>query len=495
MQYLALLQLAAPHAILVVAALAVLGADLGALTGLQAAARRRICGMLAVAGCGLSAAWILAVPPPSESFGPTLVSDVLTRWAGVGVLLLAGFSILLGSWSEITEHVGEFYGLVLVAVVGMLFLIGTEDLLVAFIALELTSLCLYALTGFSPSRPESAEAALKYFLFGAISAAITLFGISLLYGLTGVTGLPLIASALAGHPSVAALPLAGMAHAPLVQVALVMTAAGFAFKVAAAPFHLWAPDVYQGAPVPATALVASASKVAGFFILTKVMAVGFGGDPTQGTTSGLVLLAVLAAVSIIVGNLAALAQIRVKRLLAYSAVAHTGYVLLGVMTPESGGMASVIFYTVTYGLATIGVLGVIGLLEQQGADDSFSALAGLCQRSMFLSVCLLVCVLSLAGIPPLSGFFAKFWVFSVALGAGEHELRLVWLVLLALAGSCVSLYYYVKILKEVFLRPAPSDEPVVVPLVTRIAVGASALGVVLLGCFPEGWVSALLRGL
>jgi NADH-quinone oxidoreductase subunit N len=366
----------------------------------------------------------------------------------------------------------------------------------AFLSLELTSICLYALTALSP-RPVASEAALKYFLFGGISAGVTLFGISLLYGLTGSTALPEIAGAVTGAGQRGAVG-AVSTNAPLFAVALVMTAAGFAFKVAAAPFHLWAPDVYQGAPVPSAALIASGSKVAGFFILAKVMVAGIGGagsTPGPGFSPALGLVAVLCVVSIVIGNLAALAQSSIKRLLAYSAVAHAGYVLLGVMTPGPEGIASVVFYTVTYGLATMGAFGVIGAVEAGGGDDSFSSLGGLCRRSAFLSLCLLVFVLSLAGIPPLSGFFAKFWVFAAALRAGNQEIRLVWLVLLALAGSCVSLYYYLQILKQTYLRsPQPNTSALAVPLTTRISLGLAAAGVILLGCLPEPFLKALMSG-
>lgn len=487
MGYLELLQLAAPQAILLIAALAVLGVDLGALSDSPPITRRRVCALFSGAGCLLAGGWMVAAPAHGKFLEGVLVVDALTLWAAIGVVCFTLLTIAIAADSALEAHVGEYFSLILMGTVGMLFLVSTEDLLMAFVSLELTSLSLYALTAFVSGRAESIEAALRYFLFGTVAAAMTLFGMSLLYGLSGSTSLSAVAHALAQSKG----------FAPLMLVATVMTAAGFAFKVAAAPFHLWAPDAYQAAPVSAGALIASGSKVAGFFILAKVMLVGFGGAGVldrhePGMPPWVLLLGAISAMSVVAGNLTALAQRRVKRLLAYSAVAHAGYILLGAMTPTPNGIASLLFYVVTYGLATVGVFAVLAVLEFNGIDDTFAGLAGLGRRSVFLSSCLLIFVLSLAGIPPLSGFFAKFWLFAAAM-RGDDGVRLLWLVLLALAGSAVSLYYYLQILKQVYLRPVTSDDrKLSVPLLSRLALTASAAGVVLLGCLPESIVASLI---
>src|SRR6185369_14572442 len=265
--------------------------------------------------------------------------------------------------TRFTTHVGEYFALILLATVGMMFLVSSEDLLMIFVSLELTSLSLYILAAFGKESRKSAEAALKYFLFGGMSAAFTLFGLSLVYGLSGSTNLPEIAAALAGK---------GLD--PLLIVAIVMVVIGFGFKVAAVPFHLWAPDAYQGAPTPSAAFIASGSKVASFFILAQVMMIGFAGAEGsaafQKYAAGWVpVIAVGAACSMVLGNLAAIVQSSVKRLLAYSAIAHGGYMLLAVASHDEQAVASLIYYAVTYGLTTIGAFGVVAIVEEQTGDD------------------------------------------------------------------------------------------------------------------------------
>src|SRR6202040_3816793 len=270
--------------------------------------------------------------------------DPLTRLVKIALLVLAIFTIMISLETDFTPHVGEYFALILLAVVGMMFLVGAEDILMIFISLELTSLSLYILTAFDKRSVKSAEAALKYFLFGGMAAAFTLFGLSLLYGLSGATNLGQIAAA--SH---------GPKLDPLLVLAIVMTVIGFGFKVAAVPFHLWAPDAYQGAPTPSAAFIASGSKVASFFIFAKVMMLGFahagGSGAWQAYAPGwMPVLAVLAAFSMLLGNLTAIAQSNVKRLLAYSAIAHGGYALLGILANGPQGISSLVYYVVTYGL-------------------------------------------------------------------------------------------------------------------------------------------------
>src|SRR6185503_7359287 len=281
-----------------------------------------------------------------------------------------------------TDHVGEFFALLLLATVGMMFLVSSEELLMIFVSLELTSLSLYILTAFNKRIPTSAEAALKYFLFGGMAAAVTLFGMSLIYGLSGATNLRAIAAALAG-PTLD----------PLLLAAIVMTVIGLGFKVAAVPFHLWAPDAYEGAPTPSAAFIASGSKVASFFILAKVMMLGFAGAEGSGAWRAhlpgwVPVLGAVAALSLVLGNLAAIAQKSVKRLLAYSAIAHAGYALLGVLTNNLGGVASLVYYVVTYALTVLGAFGVVGAVEESAGEARLTDFAGLCWRAPLLSTCM-----------------------------------------------------------------------------------------------------------
>jgi NADH-quinone oxidoreductase subunit N len=303
------------------------------------------------------------------------------------------------------------------------------------------------MTAFDKTDIRSAEAGLKYFLFGSTASAFTLFGLSLIYGMAGTTGLAIIAQKLSAQPI-----------SPLLFAGIVMTLVGFAFKIAAAPFHLWAPDAYQGAPVPSAAFIASGSKVASFVVLGKIVLVGFGPDKGSAAWHAMIagwapVLAVLAALSILIGNLVALAQSNVRRLLAYSAVAHAGYTLLGLIAGGREGFSATLFYATVYAFTLVGAFGVVALVRRETGGDDLMNFAGLRVRSPLLAGCMSIFMLSLAGLPPLAGFFGKFYLFSAALRADENH-GLLWLVALALLGSLISLYYYLIVLKVIFV-----DEP------------------------------------
>lgn len=493
--YLEILRLAAPEGVLVIALLAVLAADAVALRGVQLRSRLAVTALITGAGLLLATAWLLGVAPSGEIGHGILVSDALTRLVKVSILLLAAFTVLLSIDHGFTEHCGEYFALLLLATLGMVFLVSSEDILMIFVSLELTSLSLYILAALDKRSLASAEAALKYFLFGGVAAAFTLFGLSLLYGVTGSTNLDDIAAQLCARINGAS------SLDPLLILAMVLTVVGFGFKIAAVPFHLWAPDVYQGAPGPVAAFIASGSKVASFFILAKVLLVGF--QPVPGTlvlgggTAGWIpLLAMMATVSMLVGNLAAIVQSSVRRLLAYSAVAHAGYMLVGFMTASASSLAAIIYYSITYGITALGAFGVVLAVEGEAGDDRLTSFAGLSRRSPLLSLCLLVFMLSLAGIPPLAGFFGKFYVFMSALNGDTVALPALWLVLLALGMSAVSLYYYLQVLKQVFVRSAAPDAPRIhVNLPTRIVVGALAALTILLGVLPQFLIDSLLQAI
>jgi NADH-quinone oxidoreductase subunit N len=369
-----------------------------------------------------------------------------------------------------------------------LLIASARDLLVIFIGLELLSLGLYILTAFAKSSGKSAEAALKYYLFGGMSAAFLLFGFSYFYGLSGSTNLAKIQEAIAtSGPS------------PLFYIAWILVVAGLGFKVAAVPFHLWAPDTYEGAPTPAAAFIASVSKVASFALLISIseswLRIGERCGPWPQLAG---ILLVLAAASMIVGNLAALAQVSVRRLLAYSAIAHAGYILLGIAFIPGDVSSSflvekaVLFYVLTYGLTTIGAFGVVGVVERATGSDKLDSFLGLHKRNPVLAAVLLVLFLSLAGIPPLVGFWAKFNLFAAVLGVSAGPVPFA-LVALAVALSAVSLYYYLQVLKRAYVMPAVDETPIKAHPVTLAVLVAIAAAVVLLGCFPallQGWISS-----
>jgi NADH-quinone oxidoreductase subunit N len=280
-----------------------------------------------------------------------------------------------------------------------------------------------------------------------------------------------------------------------------MVVIGFGFKVAAVPFHLWAPDAYQGAPTPSAAFIASGSKVASFFIFAKVMAIGFAGTEGSGAwhdyAAGWVpIVAIVAALSMVLGNLAAIVQTSVRRLIAYSAIAHAGYMLIAILSHSQQGLASLVYYAVTYGLTTIGAFGVVAVVEQGTGGDKLSDFAGLSRRAPLVSFCMLIFMLSLAGIPPLAGFFGKFYVFTAAVNAGGPNLGLLWLVILAVAMSAVSLFYYLQVLKRIYVADAPNGMgPIEVSTITKVVLVILAGLVILFGCAPNlliGWIEAAI---
>ena len=352
--YFDLLRLAAPETVLVVTALVVLA------LGLWKAHAARLCFGVAAAGLLFASSAVLMLPQASLFNGMLVVTPLISLFKVI-CIALAFFTVILARQLN-TPHHGEYLALLLLATVGLMLLVGSEELLVIFIGLELTGLSLYVMAAFDKTDLRSAEAGLKYFLFGSTASAFTLFGISLVYGMTATTSLPAIASKLS-------------AMTPLLAAGIVMTLIGFAFKIAAAPFHLWAPDTYQGAPATSVAFIASASKVASFFVLGKILLIGFG--PSHGAAGwhAMVagwspLVAVLAALSILIGNLVALAQTNVRRLLAYSAVAHAGYTLLGLVAGGREGFSATLFYTTIYAFTLVGAFGVVGLVRREtGGDD------------------------------------------------------------------------------------------------------------------------------
>lgn len=472
-----------PELALVVGALVVLGFDLLAGRGNDQARRLQSAvtlGLVALA----AAAWGALQPGMSgPAFGGVLVLDSLTLAARLGVIVLAALTLLFLPGVARERHPAEYIAVILFATSGFTLMAAAQQLLLAFLALELASLSLYVLAGFDKSRAESAEAALKYFLVGGMSAAFLLFGFSLLYGLTGTIEFPAMAQQLRTLPT-----------NTLMVVALVMVLVAFGFKAAAAPFHLWAPDVYQGAPAPSAALIASASKLAGFALFVRLLwgglapAAGASADSAPGWIS---VVVVISGVSLLLGNLAALAQSNVRRLLAYSAIAHAGALLLGVIAAGQFGPGRLVYYAATYGLATVGTFAVIAVVERSGRCQGLDDLAGLHRRSPLLAGSLLIFVLSLAGIPPLAGFFGKFIVFAAALQLNGLASPTGWLAMLAIAMSAVALYYYLLILKQALVvAPAPeAASRIKVPAGASVALALISALLIGLGVFP----SVLLR--
>lgn len=377
---------------------------------------------------------------------------------------------------------GEYYALVLFATSGMLLLASANDLIVVFLAVELMSLSLYVLAGLFKRRAPAGEASLKYFLLGVFASAFLLYGIALLYGATGTTNFDRIAAAVGARP-----------RDPLVLIGLGLLLAGFGFKISSVPFHMWAPDVYQGAPTSVTAFIASGSKAAVFAALIRFVLAGLRAMQADWT----VLLGALAALTMTVGNVVAIAQSNVKRMLAYSSVAHVGYMLVGVAAGGVAGGSAVLFYLLAYTFTTVGTFGVLTLCERAGEEAvEVKDYAGLGRRHPLLALTLTLFLLSLIGIPPLAGFVGKFYLFGSAVRAGHVTLAVV-----GVLNSAVAAYYYLRVVVYMYMQEPDGEPTVVAPsLAGGLALVVALIGIVLLGVMPapfadlaQSAVAAVLR--
>lgn len=480
----------APEVVLVITAFIALTLDLVSLRRTPMNTRLRTLGTVAVIGLLVSAIPLCSqlTQATQSLLGGTIVTGPLTALFNLLIVVLTLLTALISMDFDLGRHVGEYFATLLFGAIGMMMLISTEELITIFVALELTSICLYILTAFHKGELRSQEAAVKYFMFGAISSAFLLFGLSYVYGLTGATNLREIATA-AG----------ALGPSPLMAVGLLFVIVGFGFKVAVVPFHLWAPDAYEGAPTPVTAFIATGSKVASFFVFTRVLIIGFGGMTGSAFWGGFgpgwtMLLAVIAAASMVLGNCAAIVQHNVKRLLAYSSIAHAGYIFIGLIAATQMGTTSMLFYIIIYSLTNLGAFGVVSVLASRAGGDEMENFDGMARKAPLLSLLLLIFVLSLAGIPPLGGFFGKFYLFAAAVQRDSQHFGLLWLVVLGIVMSAVSLYYYLILLKHVYVLPPKNDTAVPTPVYLNVALSLVALAVILLGIFPESLL-ALLKSL
>ena len=361
---------------------------------------------------------------------------------------------------------GEYYALVLFSTAGMMLMASAGDLVVVFLSLELMSLSLYVLAGLFKTRLTSGEASMKYFLLGAFASSFLLYGIALLYGATGTTNLDRIAAAAAARGG-----------EPMILIGLGLLLVGFGFKISSVPFHMWAPDVYEGAPTSITALIATGSKAAAFAALIRVLTVALRGAQADWSA----LLWALAALTMTVGNVVALAQSNLKRMLAYSSIAHVGYMLMGLVAGGPAGAGAILFYLLAYTFTTIGAFGAIGLCARAGEEAvEVGDYSGLARRHPVLALTLALFLLSLVGIPPLAGFVAKFYLFGSAVRAGY-----VWLTVLAVLNSAIAAYYYLRVIVYMYMRE-PDGEGVAVTssLAGGLALTLAIVGIVVLGLIP-----------
>ncbi|MFH1561804.1 MAG: NADH-quinone oxidoreductase subunit N [Nitrospirota bacterium] len=434
-----------------------------------------ISGWLTIIGllAGLSSTFTLR---QGELFGGMLVMDNLAIFSKQ-LLLAITIVVTLSSLDYVKKFLvnkGEYYCLLLFATLGMLFMVSAAEFITLFISLELASLICIILTGYLKKDPKSAEAGVKYLLFGVLSSAILLYGMSFLYGLTGSTFIK---------------DISPDTLSPIVLLGIVLLIAGFGFKIAAVPFHMWVPDTYEGAPTPITTYLATASKVAGFVVILRVFMVCFMNIKVEWT----ILIAVLSVLSMGIGNLCALSQTNIKRMLAYSSIAHAGYILIGLAVTSEVGIASIILYLLVYSLASLGAFLVVIAFSNQTGSDTIEDYAGLWKRAPLLALAMLLSLVSMAGIPPLAGFIGKFYLFAGAIKQG-----LIWLPVVGVLFSVVSVYYYFMVVKTMYFKEPKDSTPIIMGKPLSLGIFIAVISIIVIGIYPApflNWAMIAIKSL
>jgi NADH-quinone oxidoreductase subunit N len=411
--------------------------------------------------------------PPDEVrqiFGGMIQQDWLSFAFTLLFIFAAAITALFAMDMKGVGQKGEFYVLMLVSTVGMCLMASSADIIMLYLAIETTSIPMYILAGFMTNDDKSTESGFKYLLFGAAASTIMLYGFSLLYGFTGSTNLHQIAESFY-KPQFPQIAIIG---------SLLLILVGFGFKISMFPFHFWAPDIYEGAPTPIAGFLSTASKAAGFVVLLRVLVTVFTPSATPEWNN---LLAVIAVLTMTIGNVLALAQKNIKRLLAYSSIAHAGYLLIGVVALSQLGITSVVFYLIAYIITNLAAFGIVMTFSVVVGSDEISAYSGLSRRKPWLALAMLVAFLSLAGMPPLAGFMAKLLVFAAAV-----KIDMVWLAFIGVLNSIVGLYYYLTVLKHVYLfRSDDEAKPLEISRPYSIALTILILGIILVGTIFGPW--------
>jgi NADH-quinone oxidoreductase subunit N len=407
-------------------------------------------------------------------FGGSFVQDELAIFAK-RIFLLAGAISLLGSLTRADgsyrRRSTEYHFAMLLSLLGMCVLASARELILLFVAFELMSIPLYLLTGFLKRDAVAPEAALKFFLVGTASSAVIVYGMSFVYGITGSTAMAAIPAAIAdGHPAM----LLGMG----------LLLAGLGFKIAAFPFHMWAPDTYEAASTPFVAWLSVAPKAAGFVAIIRLYVEGVDGAALL----WMPIVSALAGMTILTGNLMAIPQQNIKRLLAYSGIAHIGYMLLGLAAVSANGVAMVLFYLLAYLFGNMGAFLVVETVARSEQSDGIDAYRGLAQRSPLLALAMLIFLLSLGGIPFVAGFWAKLYVFWAAIEQGMYGL-----VFLGAVLTVVALYYYLLVARRMYIEPAVKADPIPIPALLAAAITICLIGTVGIGLYPGPWVSMVVR--
>jgi NADH-quinone oxidoreductase subunit N len=457
--------------------------------------KKRALAGIAVGGLAVSAAWLVVLilrDRQASFFSDTMSLDNFSIFFTFMFIGVAGAVVLasLDYVEKFGERQGEFFALILIATSGMMLLSGARDLIAIFVALELTSITQFILAGYLRDDRGS-EAALKYLLLGAVSSAVILYGMAFLFGISGTThlvttdGSPSIASTIAGGDG-------GIRSALIVS--MVFLAAGFGFKMAIVPFQMWAPDVYEGAPTPVAAFLSVGSKAAAFAVVLRIFYQGFGPHTFVGH-DWKILFAVLAAITMTVGNLMALRQTNIRRMLGYSSIAQAGNFLVGMAAIASTtdgssqlGASGVVFFLGTYAFTNLGAFIAVLAISNRTNSDEIADYAGMGRRAPIPAAVLAICLLSLTGLPPTAGFFAKLYVFNAAVQAD-----LVWLVIIGVLNTVASAFYYMGVARQMYITTAEEEPDVTAPLVTQGLLVIAAAGVVGIGLYPIPLIDAAQR--
>lgn len=465
------LRLILPEVVLTVGLCLVLGLDL-----FIPKRRKSLLGYLSLAV--VVATLLLCIPQAGErgtAFGGMMLVDGYAVFFEIVFLLVAALTILVSlRYIAIEEiNLGEYYGLLLFATLGMMIMAAGGDLISIYLGLELLSISCYVLCGFMKKDPKCIEASLKYFLAGAFTSGILLYGMALLYGLTGSTNLEAIAQALASRH---------LAGNPVLTLSMILLVAGFGFKIAVVPFHMWVPDVYEGAPTSVTAFLATGSKAAGFAAILRVFFVGL---PLL-KPEWIDLLWILSALTMVMGNVIAVAQTNIKRMLAYSSVGHAGYVLMGFVVGTQQGLSAVLFYTLVYVFMTLGAFSMVILVCRQGhRGDRIEDFRGLARTNPVPAFIFFIFFLSLGGIPPTAGFVGKLYLFAAAI-----QEKFYWLAVIGVITSAISIYYYFKVVMVMYMEGEAGKREISLSPALVSALGVMVLGTLIIGIFPGPFLEA-----
>ncbi len=447
---------------------------------------KRALPIIAVAGALLSAFFVLMLwgSQATEAFYRTIAIDQFGLFFKLLILASVVLVVLASNKyvAKFEKFQGEFYALLMLSAIGLMLLVSAINLITIFVALELSSISLYVLVSFLKDG-KSSEAGLKYLILGSVASAVLLYGMALVFGMTGNTCLTCIANYIKGMPEDSLLSV------PALLVGLVLVIAGFGFKIASVPFQMWVPDVYEGAPTPITAYLSVASKAAGFAVIARILMTAFG-MPAWLHNEWAVIIAVLAAVTMTVGNVTALVQTNIKRMLGYSSIAQAGYLMVGLAAIGMGSQvdanvrSGLLFFLLSYTLTNLGAFIAIIAISNKINSDEIADYTGMGKRAPMLAVALTLCMVSLTGLPPTAGLIAKIYIFSGAVDQG-----LLWLVIIAVINSCISAYYYFKVVKVMWMGEPASPDSVTSSWPEWLALALCCIPVVVIGVLPGAFIA------